>query len=151
MKAEQLAGAPCALSATTARLLQAGARSLGALGLGCAALAAAALLLTPASGAVQAAALAVLALLPLERLLALRLLFDAGLFTDLAHPALPAPSSLQALDQALHTLGLRAPAATVRPLDERVRGARRLLAWHAGSVALQAAATLAVLLMRVAA
>lgn len=151
MKAELIVDAPCALSATTARLLQAGARSLGALGLGCAALAAAALLLTPAAGAMQAAALCVLALLPLERLLALRLLFDAGLFTDLARQGLPGPSPLQALDQALHTLGLRAPATAVRPLDARVRGARRLLAWHAGCVVLQAAGALAVLLTRGAA
>ena len=138
------------LAATTARWLQAGARCAGTLGLGCAGLAAAALLLLPLPLPARAAALAALALLPAERVLALRLHFDAGLFADLAR-ARPAPQqALGSLDLALQALRLRGPSAlpTLRPLPDRVRGAQRLLAWCAAVVGLQAVAVLALLLTR---
>ena len=138
------------LAATTARWLRAGARCAGTLGLGCAGLAAAALLLLPLPLPARAAALAVLALLPAERVLALRLHFDAGLFADLARSG-PAPQqALGSLDLALQALRLRTPSTspTLRPLPDRVRGAQRLLAWHAAGVGLQALAVLALLLTR---
>jgi len=136
------------LAATTARLLQAGARTAGALGLACAGLAAVALLLAPLSTPARAAAWAGLALLPLERVLALRLGFDAGLFAELARGGRPTAQGLGALDRALQALRLRAPALTQRPLTDRVRGAQRLLGWYALGVALQAVAALALLLAR---
>jgi hypothetical protein len=138
------------LAATTARWLQAGARSAGALGLGCAGLAAAALLLQPLPLPARAAAVVALALLPAERVLALRLHFDAGLFTDLARGGLPPRQALGSLDLSLQALRLRGPAATatLRQLPDRVRGAQRLLAWHAAGVGLQALAVLALLLTR---
>jgi hypothetical protein len=136
------------LAAAIARLLQAGARTTGALGLACAGVAAAALLLAPLPVPARAAAWVGLALLPLERVLALRLDFDAGLFAELARGGRPTAQSLGALDQALQTLRLRGPAATLRPLADRVRGAQRLLAWHTLGVALQAAAALTLLLAR---
>ena len=128
--------ADTALAATTARLLGAGARSLGAGGLACAALAGAALLLHPSLGAASRALLVgVRMLAPLERVLTLRLLFDAGLFADLARPASADP--LPALDLALQTLRLRAPSAAPRPLAERANGACRLLFWQGSCVLLQ--------------
>lgn len=122
-----------ALARTTARLLAAGAACLGTLALLCAALAAWRLW----QGGVPAApALAVWALLPLERVLATRLHFDARLFADLADARQP-QAALVSLDQALHQLGLRAAPLHTRPLAERALGARRLLQWHATVVALQ--------------
>lgn len=139
------------LSAATARLLRAAGGSAGALGLGNAAVAATALLLATRPGAGTVAAWAVLALLPAERLLALRVGFDAGLFADLARAPHGTQQALGALDGALHTLRLRGPAATVRPLADRVRGAQRLLLMQAGVVGLQAAAASVLLATRAAA
>lgn len=128
-----------ALAGSTARLLSACARSAGALGLACAALAAAALLLR-APGGSAGWLLAVLAAAPLERLLALRLHFDAGLFDDLGRG--PQAMTLPALDQALHTLRLRPATLALRPLADRARGAQRLVFWHLACVALQFGALL---------
>lgn len=132
-------------------LLQAGARLLAAfvttlapVGGACAALAAAALLLAPALPALSAIAAlplaAVLALLPLERVLALRLRLDAGLLADLTLLRRDAPlaTTLATLDGVLQRLRLRTPAARQRPLDERLRGATRLMFWHGLTVLLQA-------------
>ena len=132
------AAAERSLAAATARWLAAGRSSAGALGLACAALTLGALLWrAPAAAPLL---WAVLALAPLERLLALRLHFDGGLFADLARAEGPMPGALAALDHALHGLRLRRPAQAPRPLAERVRGAQRLLHAHLGCVAVQFAA-----------
>ena len=129
-----------ALAAAGARLLAASATTAGALGLGCAALAALALLLhAPAAPALL---LAVLALAPVERVLALRLRFDAGLLADLARAPALQTGDLATLDQTLHVLRLRQAPPAIRPLADRVRGAQRLLAWHAGCATLQFAGLL---------
>lgn len=124
---------PAVLARTTARLLGACAGAAGAVGLLCAAGAMAALLMR-VPGPVAALCAAVLVLLPIERLLWLRVRFDAGLFTDLAR-ALDrtdeAPSAGATLDAALHALQLRGPAGAPRPLIDRAHGARRLMQWHA--------------------
>jgi hypothetical protein len=120
------------LARTTARLLEAFAAA--ACGAGLLSAAGAMLgLLMPAPGTAAVPCALVLALLPLERLLCLRVRFDAGLFTDLAR-ALDrgddAPSACSSLDAALHALKLRGPAAAPRPLIDRVQGARRLAFRH---------------------
>ncbi len=127
-----------ALCSACAHWLSACVRTVSAVGLGAAALALLALALRPA---LPWAALAVLVLLPAERVLALRLRFDAGLFADLAEGRLDLP----ALDAALAALRLRRAAALPRALPERVAGARRLVLQHALLVLLQAAALLAAL------
>ena len=121
------------LARTTARLLHACASAAGSTGLLCAAGAMLGLLV-PAPGTAALPCALVLVLLLLERLLCLRVRFDAGLFTDLAHAldrgddAMPAGA---ALDAALHALKLRGPAAAPRPLIDRAQGARRLALQHA--------------------
>lgn len=138
-----------ALCTATARWLQACGACVGALGLGAAAGAAlalwwpgpAALSLASALGCAGALLLAV----P-ERVLALRLRFDAGLFADLAEAwvstaASPA-ATLASLDRALGALGLRRTAprpSAPRGLASRVGGARRLSLQHAAVVLAQAA------------
>lgn len=125
------------IAGTTARLLVACAHSAGGLGLACAALAALALLARLPATAAPAPALlltGVLLLTPVERVLALRLHFDAGLFRDLARAGAASPTTLGALDQSLHRLRLRAPSSHLRSLSQRVRGARRLLGWHVATV-----------------
>jgi hypothetical protein len=129
------------LAHTTARLLDACAGAAGSIGLLSAAAAVVALLehgpgLLAAPGTVMFAI--VLALLPLERFMGLRVRFDAGLFTDLAAElsracgrADAALSTCAALDAALHALALRGPAAAPRPLIDRAHGARRLAIRHA--------------------
>lgn len=122
-------GSDHALSRATAALLSAAARAFGVLGLGAAALA----LALAAAGLARPEAAAVAAtLVPLERMLALRLHFDSGLFNHLR--------SLADLDHALQTLRLRPATAAPRPLADRVRGARRLMAWHGLTAAAQFAA-----------
>ena len=79
-----------------------------------------------------------------ERLLALRLAFDARLFAALAHGGLP---TLRGLDRALAALGLRAASARTRGLAERIWGTRLLVMQHVAVVALQAVLA-AVLLLR---
>lgn len=142
---DALARARCA---TMARLLDAG-RALEALGLalGLLAIAAWLLLFDPAADATAelvGLALAALAL-PAERYLALRLRLDAGLFADLARGTIDTP---QDLDDSLAALGLRPPAAITRPLDERLAGALRLVAWHRRIVVFQAVAWIIALLAR---
>lgn len=130
------------LCGTTAHLLAATARCAGALGLLCALLAA--VMLFQRTPNPLAAALA-LALLPLERVLAMRLHFDAGLFADLARGHSNPVLALDALDHALAALRLRAPAAVSRSLADRVDGARRLVFWHGATAAAQLASVLVAL------
>lgn len=138
-----------ALAAGCARLLHAAAATSGATGLVCAALAAAVLALpAPPSSPASGLLLAVLALLPIERVLAFRLRFDAGLFADLAADPGPPAAALERLDQLLQTLRLRRASATPRPLAERVHAAQRLAAWHAACATLQFGALLAALAAR---
>lgn len=121
-----------------ARWLAAWRQAFGALGLG-AALVAALVMLRPGAlpQAALAACAAVLLLALAERVLALRLGFDAGLFADLGEDA---AFTLEHLDGSLHALGLRAASARPRALTDRVAGARRLCVQHAGLVLLQCAA-----------
>lgn len=70
-----------------------------------------------------------------ERVLALRLAFDARLFEALANGGLP---TLGLLDQALAAVGLRRASAHSRGLAERVSGTRLLVMQHIAVVALQA-------------
>ena len=148
--------------ATTARLLSATASAAGALGGGSALLAAALLMWgAPAVAASTAATLLLLLVAgtaAVERVLALRLRLDAGLFADLAYGTvyrsaagsasgnpcdsgygIAGPRSLRRLDRALHKLGLRAQPSTCRPLADRVQGARRLVMWHLAVAAAQGA------------
>ncbi len=139
-----------ALARTTARLRQACAGAAGSIGLLCAAGAMLALLMGLPPLAAVACAL-VLALLPIERLLWLRVRFDAGLFTDLARAldhAGEAPSAGATLDAALHALQLRGPAGAPRPLIDRAQGARRLAHRHALVALVQFALLLSALALR---
>lgn len=81
---------------------------------------------------------AVVVLGALERYFAFRLRFDEALFDGLARSTV---TSLDALDKALSSLGLResAPQQATRPLDARVQGTRQLLQRHAIVVACQSA------------
>lgn len=130
------------LCATTGHLLSATARCAGGLGAACALLAALLLALQGTTGLV---ALLALALVPVERVLALRLHFDAGLFRDLARDPHGGRPVLASLDQALQRLRLRKPSALPRPLGDRIEGSRRLVAWHVAVAAAQCLAVLAAL------
>ncbi|MGJ7564971.1 hypothetical protein ACSFBM_14035 [Variovorax sp. GB1R11] len=81
---------------------------------------------------------AVVVLGALERYFAFRLRFDEALFDGLARSTV---TSLDALDKALSSLGLREPAPqqATRPLDARVQGTRQLLQRHGIVVACQSA------------
>ncbi|WP_295981092.1 hypothetical protein [uncultured Variovorax sp.] len=85
---------------------------------------------------------AVVILGALERYFAFRLRFDEALFDGLARNTV---ASLDALDRALSSLGLREPPPsqpsqhTPRPLDDRVQGTRQLMQRHAIVVACQSA------------
>lgn len=82
---------------------------------------------------------AVVILGALERYFALRLRFDEALFDGLARNTV---ASLEALDRALSSLGLREPPPSQhapRPLDDRVQGTRQLMQRHAIVVACQSA------------
>ncbi|MCK6437205.1 hypothetical protein [Rivihabitans pingtungensis] len=76
-----------------------------------------------------------------ETLLALRLAFDRPILAGWAqdwHDASAQPDDdMAAFDSALATLGLAAPTHHSRPLADRVRGVRRLLAWQGGWLAAQ--------------
>jgi hypothetical protein len=78
----------------------------------------------------------VLASVPFERYLALRLRFDAGLFVDLADGRI---AGLAALDAGLAMLGVR--KTPTRTLDDRLAGSRRLWRFHAVVVVLMAVGT----------
>jgi hypothetical protein len=85
-----------------------------------------------------AGALALAVLLGLAELyFAFRVGFDAALFRQLATG--PALTGLDALDASLTRLGLRPGAASPRPLDDRIRGARKLLRRQALCLVLQLA------------
>lgn len=126
-----------ALCASTARLLQA-ASVVAAWGLAQGVLAIAVLALTwrslPLLSAMVFGAVALVGVL--ERYLAFRLRFDAGLFSDLAGNAIGSPG---ALDSALQRLSLRAAPRQPRGLEDRVMGARQLMQRHGMAVACQAA------------
>ena len=82
---------------------------------------------------------AVVILGALERYFAFRLRFDEALFEGLARNTV---ASLDALDRALSSLGLREPPPSQhapRPLDDRVQGTRQLMQRHAIVVACQSA------------
>ena len=132
------------LCAVTARLLQA-ASVLASWGLAMSVLATAVLVFAgsalPILSVVGFGAVALLGVL--ERYLAFRLYFDAGLFKDLAS-SISAP--LEALDSALQRLGLRTASGLPRPLEERVAGARQLLQRHGIAVVCQSGLLLLALL-----
>ena len=79
----------------------------------------------------------------LERYLAFRLTFDAGLFKDLANSITnnttntTTSASLDALDSALQRLGLRSASGKPRALEDRVAGTRQMLQRHGIAVACQ--------------
>jgi hypothetical protein len=114
----------------------AAASVLGALALCCALVVALGYIAQAWRDAAMGFALLVLALTPVERYLALRLRFDAGLFADLASGRI---ADLTALDAGLATLGVRNTPQSPRTLDDRLRGSRRLWRLHAAIVALIAA------------
>ena len=133
-----------ALCSATARLLQA-ARIVAAWGLALSVVAIAVLALTgrslPMLSTMGFAAVALVGVL--ERYLAFRLYFDAGLFKDLAGGAI---ASLDDLDDALQRLGLRPASGQPRALEDRVAGARQLLQRHGVAVACQSGLFLLALL-----
>lgn len=100
------------------------------------------LLAAPAESWAGWAAWAVLVLALPERVLALRLRFDRGLFSDMAEARI---ASLQALDAALSRWRATAPGAP-RPLDARIAGTLRLWRRHAAAVGAQALLCLLALL-----
>ncbi len=118
-----------ALCATTAKGLAAAAATGSPLGLGLGALALLACAWQPSNGV----AWWVVAAVPLERYLAFRVRFDAGLFEQAAADA----GYLARLDPSLAVLGLLRTAAGDRPLADRVHGARRLALRHGTVVVLQ--------------
>lgn len=134
-----------ALCATQARWLDACA-IFGGIGLFAAGLAALCLATGAGHDALRALAFGVVALLPFERFLALRLRFDRGLFADLAAGRI---ADLSALDRALAASGLRRAAeGPVRALADRVRGTRRLWRAHAAVAVAQLLLSLAAAALR---
>ena len=121
--------------ATMARWLEA-ASTLGALALCCALVAALGTLAHAWRDAALGFALFALALTPFERYLALRVRFDAGLFADLASGRI---ADLGALDAGLAGIGVGKGPQSLRTLDDRLHGSRRLWRRHALIVGLQAA------------
>jgi hypothetical protein len=113
---------------------------LRTVGLACSALAAALLMFGSITPRAQWLASMVVVLGGLERYVALRLGFDAGLFFELARTL-----DLADLDAALERLGLRAPAA--RPLQARIRGTLVWFYGHGACVALQLAGLVLVRLL----
>lgn len=132
------------LCAVTARLLQA-SRVTAAWGLAISVVAIAMLAFTgcalPMLSLITFAAAALVGVL--ERYLAFRLYFDAGLFRDLVGGT---NAPLDALDSALQRLGLRPVSALPRALEDRVAGARKMLLRHATAVACQTGLLLLALL-----
>ena len=124
--------------AAMARWLDASS-TLGALALSCALVAALGTLAQAWRDAALGFALLALALTPVERWLALRIRFDAGLFADLASGRI---DDLAALDTGLAALGFGKGPRSSRTLDDRLRGGRRLWRRHAFTVGLQAASVL---------
>ena len=126
-----------ARSAAMSRWLGASS-ALGAMALGCAAVLIFGCMLQTWRGDAVAVVLLVLVLSPVERYLALRLRFDAGLFADLADGRI---ADLAALDAGLAMLGVRNAPQRPRTLDDRLAGSRRLWRFHAVVVALMAVGT----------
>ena len=112
--------------------------ALGAMALGCAAVLIFGCMLQAWRGDAVAVVLLVLVLSSVERYLALRLRFDAGLFADLADGRI---ADLAALDAGLAMLGVRNAPQRPRTLDDRLAGSRRLWRFHAVVVALMAVGT----------
>ena len=99
-------------------------------------------------GAVAAVALAALLAACGERVLAVRIAFDARLFAWLA--AQPeGGAATGAMDAALVGWGLMPAGKAGRPLAERLHGARRLLRLHGAVVAVQAVLLVAALAVAV--
>ncbi len=121
--------------AAMARWLEA-ASTLGALALCCAVVATLGTLAHAWRDAALGFALIALALTPVERYLALRIRFDAGLFADLTTARI---NDLAALDAGLSALGVGKDTPSLRTLDDRLEGARRLWRRYALTVGLQAA------------
>ena len=119
--------------ATMSRWLEASS-TLGALALCCAAVAALGTLAHAWRDAAMGFALLALASTPVERYLALRIRFDAGLFADLASARI---DDLVALDIGLTVLGIGKDPQSLRTLDDRLQGSRRLWRSHALIVGLQ--------------
>jgi hypothetical protein len=111
----------------------------GALALGCAVVIALGYIAHAWRDEAMGFALLVLVLTPLERYLALRLRFDAGLFADLASGRI---ADLTVLDAGLVTLGVRKTPQPPRSLDDRLRGSLRLSRFHAIVAVLIAACTM---------
>ena len=140
MKTPALAPTPLdagdrARCAATARWLEASS-TLGALALCCAVVAALGTLAHAWRDGALGFALFALMLTPFERYFALRIRFDAGLFADLASGRI---DDLVALDVALSALGVGKGPQSLRMLDDRLHGSRRLWRRHALTVGLQAA------------
>lgn len=110
--------------------------TLGALALCCAVVAALGTLAHAWRDAAMGFALLALVLTPVERYLALRIRFDAGLFADLASARI---DDLVALDAGLTALGIGKDPQSLRTLDDRLQGSRRLWRSHALVVAFLAA------------
>lgn len=121
--------------AAMARWLDASS-TLGALALCCAVVAALGTLAHAWNDTALGFALFALASTPVERYLALRIRFDAGLFADLASGQV---GDLAALDAGLAGLGVRNNLQSPRTLDDRLHGTRRLWRRHVLIVGLQAA------------
>lgn len=119
--------------AAMARWLEASS-TLGALALCCAVVAALGTLAHAWPEATPGFAVVALALTPFERYLALRLRFDAGLFADLASGRI---DDLAALDAGLSALGIGKDKPSLRTLDDRFEGARRLWRRYALIIGLQ--------------
>ncbi len=135
MTTPTLDAADRARCAAMARWLEASS-TLGALALCCAVVAALGTLAHAWRDAALGFALLALASTPVERYLALRIRFDAGLFADLASARI---DSLAALDAGLAALGVGKHPQHTRTLDDRLQGSRRLWRSHALIVGLQAA------------
>lgn len=135
MTTPTLDAADRARCAAMARWLDASS-TLGALALCCAVVAALGTLAHAWRDAAMGFALLALASTPVERYLALRIRFDAGLFADLASARI---DNLAALDAGLAALGVGKRPQHTRTLDDRLQGSRRLWRSHALIVGLQAA------------
>lgn len=81
-----------------------------------------------------------------EKYWALRVAFDADLFQRVADDPQPLAQRTQALDQALHALGLQPAERAGRPWNERSRGALGLLRRQAWLLAIQVLLTLGFIL-----
>ena len=135
MTTPTLDAADRARCAAMARWLEASS-TLGALALCCAVVAALGTLAHAWRDAAMGFALLALALTPVERYFALRIRFDAGLFADLASARI---DDLAGLDTGLAALGIGKDPQSLRTLDDRLQGSRRLWRHHALIVGLQAA------------